>query len=41
MKQIKVKDPRLQRVLDGIKPWHIALAWVIALAMLWLAWRVR
>lgn len=37
MKQIKVKNPKLQRVLDGIKPWHIAVAWAIAIVMVYLA----
>lgn len=40
MKQIKVKSPTLQRWLDAVKPWHIAVAWLIAIVMVYIASRL-
>ena len=45
MKQMKVKDPRLQAVLDKINGWQqwalVAGAWLTAIVLLYIAWRMK
>lgn len=43
MKQIKVKNQRLQRLLDSITWVHVTAAWLLAVALLSIAikiWRM-